>query len=207
MARDHGQRRERGREEEDTLTDAQVHVWTAWRGIARAAGQRLPGEDFTAAPPGAPHLTLPPACTHTHTMTSSEKHRAPGRSRRGVEFSGDREVNSRVRSSPGSPRRRGGRQNHLVEMEEGSEESNSPKVGATELAGVGRDRQATAGRLGFAREDLGSERGGESEREPCGLGRFDQPRPRPCWASRLDGLAWPLGQNHVLFFFLFFYFL
>jgi hypothetical protein len=26
-------------------------------------------------------------------------------------------------------------------MEEGSEESNSPKVAATELAGVGRDRQ------------------------------------------------------------------
>jgi hypothetical protein len=51
----------------------------------------------------------------------------------------------------------------LVEMEEGSEESNSPKVAAVELAGVGRDRQAVAGRLGFAREVLGSERGEENE--------------------------------------------
>jgi hypothetical protein len=64
-------------------------------------------------------------------------------------------------------------------MEEGSEESNSPKVAAAELAGVGRDRQATVGRLGFAREELGSERGGESEREPYGLGRFDRPIPGP----------------------------
>jgi hypothetical protein len=30
-------------------------------------------------------------------------------------------------------------------MEEGSEENNSPKVAAAELAGVGRDRQVTAG--------------------------------------------------------------
>jgi hypothetical protein len=64
-------------------------------------------------------------------------------------------------------------------MEEGAEESNSPKVAATELPGACRDHQAMAGRLGFAIEELGSERGGESEREPCGLGRFDRPRPRP----------------------------
>jgi hypothetical protein len=46
----------------------------------------------------------------------------------------------------------------LVEMEECAEESSSPKVVAAELARVGRNRQATAGRLGFAREDLGKER-------------------------------------------------
>jgi hypothetical protein len=58
-------------------------------------------------------------------------------------------------------------------MEQGSEEINSPKVAAAELAEVGRNRQATVGRPGFAREELGRERGGKSEREPRGLGRFD----------------------------------
>jgi hypothetical protein len=48
-------------------------------------------------------------------------------------------------------------------MEEGMEESNSSKVAAAKLAGVGQSRQAAAGRLGFTREVLGSERGGEGE--------------------------------------------
>jgi hypothetical protein len=47
----------------------------------------------------------------------------------------------------------------LVEMEGGSEEGCSPKVAAAELTGVGQNRQVTAGRLGFAREELGRERG------------------------------------------------
>jgi hypothetical protein len=51
----------------------------------------------------------------------------------------------------------------LVEMEEGMEESNSSMVAVAKLAGVGRSCQAAAGRLGFAREVLGSERGGENE--------------------------------------------
>jgi hypothetical protein len=37
-------------------------------------------------------------------------------------------------------------------------------VAAAELAGVGRNRRAMAGRLGFAREELGRERGREWER-------------------------------------------
>jgi hypothetical protein len=61
-------------------------------------------------------------------------------------------------------------------MEEGLEESNSSMVAAAKLAGVSWSRQAAAklagvswsrqaaaGRLGFAREVLGSERGGENE--------------------------------------------
>jgi hypothetical protein len=55
-------------------------------------------------------------------------------------------------------------------------------------------------------ERSSGERGGESEREQRGMGRFDRPRPGPCWASRLDGLAWPLGQDHVLISFFFFFF-
>jgi hypothetical protein len=62
---------------------------------------------------------------------------------------------------PGSPRRGDGQQIHLVEMKEGAKESNSPKVAAAELAGVGRSRPAVARRLGFARGRLGSKRGGE----------------------------------------------
>jgi hypothetical protein len=42
-------------------------------------------------------------------------------------------------------------------MEEGMEESSSPKVAAAELVGVGQNRQATARRLGFARGELGRE--------------------------------------------------
>jgi hypothetical protein len=35
---------------EETLTDAQALIWTAWWGSARAAGQRLPEGVFTSAP-------------------------------------------------------------------------------------------------------------------------------------------------------------
>jgi hypothetical protein len=66
MASNHGRRRkERGRGRRTHSPYAQAHVWMAWRGSARAAGQRLPGEDFITGPPGAPHSALPPACTHT----------------------------------------------------------------------------------------------------------------------------------------------
>jgi hypothetical protein len=90
----------------------------------------------------------------------------------------------------------------LVEMEEGTEESSSPKVAVAELTEVGRNRQATAGRLGF-RQRGAWEREGEWVRERAAWAEGDRPRPGSCWASRLDGLAWPLGQDHVLFFFFF----
>jgi hypothetical protein len=117
----------------------------AWRGSARAAGQRLPEGVFTTAPPGAPHSALPPACTHTHHDLLGEAQQAPGRSWRGVELGGDREAKTQAGSSHRSPRRGGGQRIYLVEMEEGAEESSSPKVAAAELAGVGRNRQAMTG--------------------------------------------------------------
>jgi hypothetical protein len=56
MAIDHGQSSRRRLEgEEITLTIAQVLVWTAWQGSACAAGQRLPGDDFTERTPREPH--------------------------------------------------------------------------------------------------------------------------------------------------------
>jgi hypothetical protein len=81
------EKKERGREEDDTLTDAQVLIWTAWQGSAHAAGQRLPEGDFTTA-------------HQEHRITSELTHkRSPRRStagtiesRRGVEVSGDREA-------------------------------------------------------------------------------------------------------------------
>jgi hypothetical protein len=45
-------------------------------------------------------------------------------------------------------------------MEEGSEESNSPKVAATELTGVGRDRQAMVGAT-RVHQSISRKRGGE----------------------------------------------
>jgi hypothetical protein len=58
------EKKERGREEEDTLTNDQVLIWTAWQGSARAAGQRLPEVVFTMAPPGTPH--------HRHAQTHQD---------------------------------------------------------------------------------------------------------------------------------------
>jgi hypothetical protein len=66
------EKRERGREEEDTLTDAQVLVWTAWQGRARAAGQRLLEGVFTTAPLEAPHRR-----GSTHAWTIANVHSKP----------------------------------------------------------------------------------------------------------------------------------
>jgi hypothetical protein len=66
-----GEERE-GREEEDTLTNAQVLVWTAWQGRARAAGQRLLEGVFTMAPLEAPHHRR-----STHAWTTANVHSKP----------------------------------------------------------------------------------------------------------------------------------
>jgi hypothetical protein len=159
MASNHGWRRdERGRRRETCSPYAQAHVWTAWRGSACAAGQRLPGEDFTTAPPGAPHLALPPACTHT-TTTSVMHSVHQEEVRRGVELGGDRAANTQVGSSHGSPRRGSGRRIYSVEEEEGAERSISPKVAAAESAGGSQNRRATARRLGLRRSQSTGKRG------------------------------------------------
>jgi hypothetical protein len=90
MASDRGRRREgrRGRGRHSPL--AQAHAWLAWRGSARAADQGQPGEDFTVAVPGAPHLGhFHRHCTSTTTTTDMHiKHRE--RIRWGIEIGGDR---------------------------------------------------------------------------------------------------------------------
>jgi hypothetical protein len=144
---------------------------------------------------------------YTHTRISIEKHRRhhrePARCRDQRRQRGD----SRAGSSSRSPQRGGGRWNLLVEMEEGSEESNSSKVVAMELAGVGQDRQATA-RVTRVRQrgTRGRERWREWE-EAVWAGSVWPTQIRAWWASRLGGQAWPLGQDHVLFLFFFFLFL
>jgi hypothetical protein len=64
--------REKGREEEDALTDAQVLIWTAWQGRARAAGQRLLEGVFTTVPSGALHHRQ-----STHAWTTANAHSKP----------------------------------------------------------------------------------------------------------------------------------
>jgi hypothetical protein len=127
---------------------------------------------------GTTRSTAPPACTHT---PGSPRRSTPGttESRRGVEISGDKEAIperdpaldllgevaagetlwwrwKRARRRATRPR---------------WQRQNSP-----ESIGIARRWR---GRLGFTREELGSEREGESERRPYGLGRFGRPRPRP----------------------------
>jgi hypothetical protein len=75
-------------------------------------------------------------------------------------------------------------------MEEGSEENNSPKVAAAELAGVGRDCQATAGATRVC-QSISRKREGE---RGAGLGRFDRPRPEPVWFNQPGGLDWAKAQ-------------
>jgi hypothetical protein len=59
-------------------------------------------------------------------------------------------------------------------MEEGMEESNSSKVAAAKLAGVGRDRQAKERAIRVSPERGSGERWGERcERGESRLGRFD----------------------------------
>jgi hypothetical protein len=72
--------------------------------------------------------------------------------------------------------------------------------------GARRSQPESPGNGGAIRvppERSSGERVGENEREQCGLGRFDRPRPGPCWASRIGGLVWLLGQDQVLNFWFF----
>jgi hypothetical protein len=139
----------------------------AWRSNARAAGQRLPGEDFTAAPPGAPHSALPPVCTHTTTISVMHSVRQE-EVQRSDELEGDRAAKTRVGSSHGSSRRGSGRRICSVEEEEGAEWSISPKVAAAEFAGGSRNHRATARRLGFCGSQSSGVRGERSEQSHVG---------------------------------------
>jgi hypothetical protein len=139
-----GEERRGVERKEDTLTDAQALVWMAWRGSARAAGQRLPERVFTTAPPGAPHHRR----AHTHTMVSSMKHhrhhREPARWRvqrrqRGKILSEIQPWISSERRRPANPlggdgRGHGGEQ--LVHGGGGEARRSRPK-----LAGVARRRR------------------------------------------------------------------
>jgi hypothetical protein len=79
---------------------------------------------------------------HTHTVISSKKHRRHQGAADEVAGSVASEGDFPSGIQPGSSRRGDIQQIHLVEMKEGVKESNSPKVAAAELAGVGRSRPA-----------------------------------------------------------------
>jgi hypothetical protein len=95
---------------------------------------------------GTTGSTAPGASTgvQPHQDPLGEAPQASERSRRGMELSGGRGVKSRAGSNHGSPRRGGGRRNYLVEVEEGTEASVSPKGRrrrSPDLAGVARRRR------------------------------------------------------------------
>jgi hypothetical protein len=70
-------------------------------------------------------------------------------------------VKSRAGSGHGSPRRGGGQQNYLVEVEEGAAASISPKVATAKVTGAGRNRQATAAANQIARGTTREREGGD----------------------------------------------
>jgi hypothetical protein len=120
-----------------------------------------PGEVFTVAPPGAPHLALPPACNHTKISLGEAplaSEREAGEDWSSVVAEG---VKSRAGSSHGSPRRGGGQRNYLVEVEEGAAASISPKVATAKVTGAGRNRQATAAANQIARGTTREREGGD----------------------------------------------
>jgi hypothetical protein len=141
---------------------------------------------------GTTGSTAPGASTgvHTHQDLLEEAPQASKRSRRGIEFSGGREVKSRAGSCHGSPRRRGGQRNYLVEVEEGTEASVSPKVATAEVTGVGRGRQATAVAIQIA-SGIEWER---EERVGAGLGRLTDPDPSRVGLAEPSGPVGPAGR-------------
>jgi hypothetical protein len=128
-----------------------------WRGegvLTNRPGARLDGMAGPARPARgclgksspSPHwehhtLMLPPASTH-EAQAPEQAQQAPARRGTASRVLGD--GRSRGERPPRSPRRGGGWRFHLVEMEEGAEESISPKVAMAEATGVGRRGQAVA---------------------------------------------------------------
>jgi hypothetical protein len=145
MARDHGQRiEERGREDEE-------HAHHSPRRVSRRHGGAVPARSARCHPrKSSPRHHREHRIRRFHRRATTP--RSPRRStagireggRRGLELSGGRGVKSRAGSSHGSPRRGGGRRNYLVEVEEATAASISPKVAAAKVTGAGRNRQAKA---------------------------------------------------------------
>jgi hypothetical protein len=101
---------------------------------------------------------------HTHHDHLEDAQHALGRSQRGVELDGDRDTKTQAGSSHRSPRRGGGHQINLVEEEEGTERSVSPKVAAVEFAGGDQNHRAMVRRLGFCQRRAQEREGERSER-------------------------------------------
>jgi hypothetical protein len=99
-------------------------------------------------------------------------------------------MKSQAGSSHRSPRRGGGRRNGLVEIEEGTGASISPKVAMVEVAGVGRNGRAMAAVNQIAR---GSE--GRRRRARGGwAGSVNRPRPEPVGLAKPGGPNGPAGR-------------
>jgi hypothetical protein len=130
------------REKKVTLTSAQALILVAWRGSARAANKRRPEDDFTVASPGAPQRRFHRRA-HSHRGPLLEAQLASWKGRRGITAEVPGVSSSRGERSPRSPQRGGGRQNRLVEREEGAAASILAKEAPARVIGAGRNRRAT----------------------------------------------------------------
>jgi hypothetical protein len=79
----------------------------------------------------------------------------PGKEPVRFEIGGESDVKSRAGSDHGSPRRGSGCRISLVELEEGTGVSISPKVASALVAGDGRSGRATTEATRIAREATG----------------------------------------------------
>jgi hypothetical protein len=131
----------RCREKKVTLTGAQALILVAWRGSARAANKMRPEDDFTIASPGAPQRRFHRRA-HSHRVPLLEAQLASWKGRRGITAEVPGVSRSRGKRSPRSPRRGGGRRNHLVEMKVGTTASILPKKALARVIGAGRNRRA-----------------------------------------------------------------
>jgi hypothetical protein len=101
-------------------------------------------------------LALPSASTHEAQAPEQAQQTPARQSTASGVLGGGR---SRGERPPRSPRRGGGRRFHLVEMEEGAEESILPKVAAAKTTGVGRRGQVAAAVIQLSQESSRGERG------------------------------------------------
>jgi hypothetical protein len=127
---------------------------------------------------GTTRSTAPPACTHT---PGSPRRSTAGttKSQLGVEISGDREAIPERDPAPDLLRDVAAGETLWWRWKRARRRATRPRWRWRNSPESARIAMRRRGQLGFTREELGSEREGESERRPYGLGRFDRPRPGP----------------------------
>jgi hypothetical protein len=175
MAKDLGQGREKRSSEEGGHTHRRPSAHLD--GMAGQCPRGWPEAARGSLHHGTTSSIAPPACTHT---PGSPRRSTAGttESRRGVEISGDREVILERDPAPDLLGEEAAGKT-LWRWKRARRRTTHPRWRRRNSSESAEIARRWRGRLGFAREELGSEREGESERRPYELGRFDRPRPGP----------------------------